>query len=152
MEKQKRRQRSSLVIGGRTWMTQLPFNSKDDLNESFWDNIHFGRGMVWYGVNRMIIHFFTAFRPPSSRVGNLLFRSFAFCSIAQNRSFKKEWCEWFAGFEQIVRKNERFARKIRIIRMFLTVSHLFNAQKRIAPCRSLRMLSFLKSDLSDSLP
>ena len=29
-------------------------------------SIHFGRVVVWYGVNRMIIHFFKASIPPSS--------------------------------------------------------------------------------------
>ena len=31
-----------------------PFSSKYDLNKSFWENIHYGRVVVWYGV----IHFF----------------------------------------------------------------------------------------------
>ena len=42
-------------------MLHLPFRSKDDLNKSFYENIHFGRVVVWYGVNQMIIHLFKAF-------------------------------------------------------------------------------------------
>ena len=38
-------------------MLHKPFSSKDDLKKSFWENIHFGRGVVWYGVNQMITHF-----------------------------------------------------------------------------------------------
>ena len=29
----------------------------DDLKKSFWENIHLGRVVVWYGVNLMIILF-----------------------------------------------------------------------------------------------
>ena len=31
------------------------FGSKDDLKKSFWKNIHFGRVVVWCGVNQMIV-------------------------------------------------------------------------------------------------
>ena len=34
---------------------------------SFWENIYFGRVMVWYGVNRKIIHFSNTSILPSSR-------------------------------------------------------------------------------------
>ena len=37
----------------------------DDLKKSFWKNIHFGRVVVWYGVNQMIIHFTEASILPS---------------------------------------------------------------------------------------
>ena len=39
---------------------------KDDLKQSFLENIHFGWVVVWYSVNRMIIHFFKSYIPPSS--------------------------------------------------------------------------------------
>ena len=48
---------SSLLFGGSTWMPHYPFSSKDDLKKSCWKNIHFGRVVVWYGVNWKIIHF-----------------------------------------------------------------------------------------------
>ena len=35
-------------------MPHLPFSSKDDLNKRFWENIHLGRVVDWYGVNRVI--------------------------------------------------------------------------------------------------
>ena len=41
--------------------------NKDDLKKHFSQNIHFGRVVVWCGVNWMIIHFFKAFIQPSSR-------------------------------------------------------------------------------------
>ena len=47
-------------------MRHLPFtwySRTDDLNNSFWENIHFGRVMVLYAVNQMIIQ---ASIPPSS--------------------------------------------------------------------------------------
>ena len=34
--------------------------AKDVLNKHFWENIHFGREVVWYGLNLTIIHFFKA--------------------------------------------------------------------------------------------
>ena len=46
-----------------TWMPHWPFSSKDDLKLSFWENIHFGRLVVWFGVNRLIKASFL----PSSR-------------------------------------------------------------------------------------
>ena len=46
-----RRQRSSLLFGGRTRMPHLPLSSKDDLKKRFLKNIHFGRVVVWCGVN-----------------------------------------------------------------------------------------------------
>ena len=49
-------------------MPHLPFSSKDDLNNKFWENIHFGRVLVWYGGNQMIIHFFK-----TSEVADILF-------------------------------------------------------------------------------
>ena len=47
-------------------MPQGPISSKDDLNKSFLESIHFGWLVVWYGVNRVIIHFSEASIPPSS--------------------------------------------------------------------------------------
>ena len=35
------------------------------MNTSFWENIHFGRVVICFGVNRMIIHFSKASDPPS---------------------------------------------------------------------------------------
>ena len=32
----------------------------------FWENIHFGRVVIWYGVKLMNIHFFKASIPPNS--------------------------------------------------------------------------------------
>ena len=40
--------------------------AKDVLNNYFWENIHFGSVMVWYGLNQMIIRFFKASILPSS--------------------------------------------------------------------------------------
>ena len=37
--------------------TVILLNSKDNFNKRFWENIHFGRVMVWYGANQMIIYF-----------------------------------------------------------------------------------------------
>ena len=48
------------------WETYLNA-AKDDMSKSFRENIHFGRGVVCYGVNRMIIHFSKASIPLSSR-------------------------------------------------------------------------------------
>ena len=55
---QKRRQRSSLLFGRRTWMPHLPFWSKGDLKKSFWKNIHLGAWGVWCGLNWKIIQLF----------------------------------------------------------------------------------------------
>ena len=49
--RQKGRQSSSLLSGGRTWMLRWPFSNKDDLKKGFWKNIHFGRLRVWCSVN-----------------------------------------------------------------------------------------------------
>ena len=55
--RQKRRESSLLFWGWCTWMPHSPFTGEDDLNRSFWENIHFGSVGVWYGVSRMSIHF-----------------------------------------------------------------------------------------------
>ena len=47
-------------------MPHLLFSSKDDLNKSFCENIHFGGVVVWYIVSQMIVHFFKASIQPSS--------------------------------------------------------------------------------------
>ena len=52
--RQKRRQRSSLLFEGLTWMPHLRFSSKDDWKNFFWKNIFFCRVV---GLNQMIIHF-----------------------------------------------------------------------------------------------
>ena len=52
-------------------MPHEPFSSKDDWKKSFWVNIHFGRVVVWGGVNQMIIHFF--FKHPLRQVAVILF-------------------------------------------------------------------------------
>ena len=49
---QQGRQRSSLLVWGRTKMK--PFTFKDDLRKSFWENIHFGSVVIWGGVNQII--------------------------------------------------------------------------------------------------
>ena len=45
--------------GRRCWLVYVldcrTISSKDDLNQSFWENIHFGGVVVWYGVNQMVI-------------------------------------------------------------------------------------------------
>ena len=41
-------------------MPGKPFSSKDDLKKSFRKKIHFGRVVVWCGVNQMIIRFSNA--------------------------------------------------------------------------------------------
>ena len=56
----------SLLVGGRTWMSHLSFCCKDNIKKNIWESIHFGRVVVWWGVNRMIIHFFKSSIPPSS--------------------------------------------------------------------------------------
>ena len=40
---------------------------KDDWQKSFWKNTHFGRVVVWCGVNQMIIHLSEASILPSVR-------------------------------------------------------------------------------------
>ena len=47
-------------------MPHKSFSRKDDLNKSFWENIHFGRLVIQNGVNRMIIQFAKTSIPPSS--------------------------------------------------------------------------------------
>ena len=37
-----------LLFGGHTLIPHKPSTSKDDLSKSFWENIHFGRVVVWY--------------------------------------------------------------------------------------------------------
>ena len=64
----KTEEKAKVVAAG--WGTYLnaaltAFSSKGDLNKSFWENIHFGKVVVWCGVNRMIIHFYKASIPPS---------------------------------------------------------------------------------------
>ena len=61
---QKRRQRSSVLFGGRIWMPHKPFSSKDFWKKVF-ENIHFRRVVVWCCVNWKIIHFSEASIPPS---------------------------------------------------------------------------------------
>ena len=48
-------------------MPHQPFSSKDDLTKSIWKNTHFGRVVVWCGVNQMIIHLSEASILPSVR-------------------------------------------------------------------------------------
>ena len=55
------------------------FSNKDDLKKSFWKKIHFGRVVVWCGVNLMIIHFSEA---SILWVSVLLFAQF----------FQSSWC------------------------------------------------------------
>ena len=50
-------------------MPQLPLNSKEDLNKKFWENIHFGREVVWYGYeldDKECGKELNQFRPPNS--------------------------------------------------------------------------------------
>ena len=35
--------------GGRKSRWTVPLSNRDGLNNSFWENIHFGRVVVWYG-------------------------------------------------------------------------------------------------------
>ena len=62
-------------------MPHTPFSSKDDLNKGFWENIHFGRVVVWYGVNRMIIHFS---KPPFHQVAFSSFHPFLHTHPGEN--------------------------------------------------------------------
>ena len=55
---QKRRQRSSLLVRGRTWMPGYTFSSKDDLKKICWKNIHFGSVVVFCGGNWKINQMF----------------------------------------------------------------------------------------------
>ena len=53
------------IVVAVVWGTDLNaaltiFSNKDDLNKSFWENIPFGRVVVWYSVNKMVIYFFNA--------------------------------------------------------------------------------------------
>ena len=74
--RQKRRQRSSLLLGGRTWITHQPVSSKDDSMNKFWKNIHFGRVVVLCVVNRIIIPFLKhLFRQVSVLLCILFFKS-----------------------------------------------------------------------------
>ena len=49
---QKERQRSLLLVGGRTRMLHSRFSGKDDLKKCFWKDIHFGRVVVWKSIFR----------------------------------------------------------------------------------------------------
>ena len=57
--------------GRRCWLVYVldcrTISSKDDMNQRFLENIHFGGVVVWYGVNRIVISFFKSSIPPSSR-------------------------------------------------------------------------------------
>ena len=50
---QNRRQRSSLLFGGRNWMPHQSISRKDDLKKG----IHFGTVVVWCDVDQLNIHF-----------------------------------------------------------------------------------------------
>ena len=39
-------------------MPHKPFSSKNDFEQKFWESIHFGRVVVCYGINRIIIYIF----------------------------------------------------------------------------------------------
>ena len=43
----------------------------DDLKKSVWENIHFGKVVAWYGVNRMTIHFSKVSISPSRLYSNI---------------------------------------------------------------------------------
>ena len=59
--------------------------------------------------------------------------------------FTKEQCEWFAcASSKSLAKNERFARKIHIFSMFLTVFPLFYAQEQIPPVAFCSFALFLR--------
>ena len=55
----------------------------------FWENIHFGRVVVWYAVNPMIIHISKASIPPSSHYSIYLF-------------FKSSWCKIDSGARNLI--------------------------------------------------
>ena len=63
----KTEQKAKVVAVGCGTELNTALSSKDDLNKRFWKNIHFGRVVVWYGVNRMVTHFPNASVLPSSR-------------------------------------------------------------------------------------
>ena len=53
---QKRRQKSSLLLGAVICALAIYCSSKDDLTKFFGKNIHFGRVVIWCSVNWKIIH------------------------------------------------------------------------------------------------
>ena len=57
--RKKKEEKENVVAAG--WRDELECRtSKNDLKKKrFWENIHFGRVVVWYGVSRMIINFST---------------------------------------------------------------------------------------------
>ena len=57
--RKKKEEKENVVAAG--WQDELECRtSKNDLKKKrFWENIHFGRVVVWYGVSRMIINFST---------------------------------------------------------------------------------------------
>ena len=65
--RQKGKQRSSLLDGGRTWMPLYSHLVARMIWRIFFKSIHFGRLAVWCGVNLMIIHIFKASIRPSIR-------------------------------------------------------------------------------------
>ena len=96
--RQKRRQMSSLLFEGRTWMSHYSSSSKDDLNKSFLDNIYFGRVVVWYGAKWTIIHFFKASIPPSSFCP--LFNSSFSSNHPGGKSVVRHGIEWIPSPKQ----------------------------------------------------
>ena len=65
-------------------MPHLPFSSKDDLNNSFWENIHFdGGGFAWCEPNDLIIH-------PPRTVAFILFILFFKTILVENIQCGKE--------------------------------------------------------------
>ena len=64
--------------------TVILLNSKDNFNKRFWENIHFGRVMVWYGANQMIIHF--------SKASILLYSRYSIHIFIQIILLENSWC------------------------------------------------------------
>ena len=65
-------------------MATLLLNSKEHLNKRFWENIHFGRVMVWYGANQMIIHF--------SKASILSYSRYSIHIFIQIILLENSWC------------------------------------------------------------
>ena len=63
-------------------MPHQPISCKDDLNKSVWKNIHFGRLVVWCGVNQIIIHFYAT--------SNLPICPFVYSSFSSNHPGVKQ--------------------------------------------------------------
>ena len=68
----------------------IPLSNKDGLNNSFWENIHFGRVVVWYGacevVNQMNINFFQAY-------STMYIPSSSLYYVYSSFSLKSSWCK-----------------------------------------------------------